>query len=328
MLYVNDKPVDFKKKTGLNYVEKLIKQAWEELVDTYDLDKGGTIHLKYLKDVGKKTKVLTSKGSKKGVSIKYPQSIGVSRVSTIVSEDFDEYEIVLADKRVMKNIGGETQYSYLPASSIKFTRQMKLGIGQRDLILYLYLFSTVCESAPKWKKFNIPKIRRPYFVFADKKLEAQSEFDRIKAEYRIINTIEEMDDKQAYMFARRISLRDIKTSSRILLNKSISDAVKSNATIRKQLFTFVEEYSKEYFSTIDIVNEAIEKGVVSVKKVTEKKAILAKYYILGREKSVFATLYKLESENLEAFASFISKKDNLLDAIKTKLNEVNKGLKE
>jgi hypothetical protein len=312
MIYIDDVPVDFRKKGVKTKMESLIDSAWKSLDSIYSLEKGMPIKLVFDKRRGVVKNHYSEDMKLIRKNVVSDKRVHISRISTITMNDDNEIKVIrLADSRKIKMVNGEPQYEYSPKGHINFSSTLSLTSKNKELILFLYLFAPFIQTKPAQMGYTIETSVPPMLMFENKYDTALEKMSKIKQDAKILEIIESLDNQRLEAFARRVGISKPEKKNRTILENEVFSISSKNEEGYVKLKEFNLNFNKEYFDCVDVCNLAIEKEIITQER---DSGSMAKFLVNGEV--IFSTKIKSVRENIEELYWHVSKHEEHYHIIK------------
>lgn len=321
MIEINGVKLDYDSKTRGEFavIEKKAADSWMFLNKRHGLEKGNKLSMKLLDKYKYKKVISTDSGDHKTSVLAHPAAIQISFVSEINYKGTN-YEVRYFDTK-KKNKDGE--YVYKPTGT--FLRSDKaFSYTDKDLIIFLYLFSGLVKSKPSSTPFTVSKAKGKYY-FDDKLVTARNKIEERNRIAKATVTLAELDDEKVRRYASIINIPDYETAHiDILREHVISNIEKDKGTkVYDSLMNFKEKYNDSLFQIEEDVHTASIKKILRQFRVKHNKIPYVEwYYMRGGSKEALIFDYQGSKTSLDNVVNYMAANTEAYELLRDKLNEI------
>lgn len=303
MIEINGKRLDEATTSPLTDIRDIMEQEWERLADNYGLHEGGFIKVDLKKEFMIKKQVSSEDGENYTDTVSYPSGVAIP-LSTTINWKGTRMNVVYYENKVTSE-KGISKYS---PTVLMFKGSKSFSELNKELLMFLYLFSGRLEDAPKETGIVIENSHKNnMFYIYDEVLNAKNANDSEIKLARITMLVAETDVKILRKFAATIDIKTAKVHDdivrRYVLNHMRDNAKFTNGSYEK-LIRYKENYN-EVSTDLDMaVRDAYENKMIKTKR-TNLKYLKEVKWIFVEDNLEFYVQSNTEVPNVESVIDYL-----------------------
>lgn len=201
----------------------------------------------------------------------------------------------------------------------EFRSSMTFTIKDKEKFIFLYLFSKYIKS-PKYKEITLGVEKEDIMIVEDTIGEAANAVNSVKRESELLSTFFGMTESHQRVFAGIIGISGYKTMDVVMLEKIVSDRIKSDFGVGTQLKEFHASLSneevKEDIDVMDILDKAIRNNKVKSSVYAPGRKVTWKFVGENADSNENIVEFEGTKEDKEIFILWLKEKPEILERLK------------
>lgn len=323
MIEINGKKLDLDAKavkSEFYKIEQKMLLNWTFLKERHNLDSGKRIELLMFKKFKRKYQISSEDGEQFTNAESYPSGTEIGLTSMITFKG-TPYEVRWFKTKKLTNIEGV--YSYEP-NSLMIKQDTTYNQDDRELLLYLYMFTTMVKNKPDKLPYTIDANLKAKFYFNDKLVLAQNKNERRNMIAKAIVMLDELDNDRVNIFAS-INGIDNTVHIDIVRDKIITLIDKKGESMFEQLQDFVVKYDDSFYGIQELVKASFSKKIIKAfyKKV-EGEDTIEWYYMKNQNKDILIFTHSGNEKKLPPVIDYMASDTDALNVLRNKYNNISK----
>jgi len=298
---------DASHKTAEFYkIEQTAKEAWRYLIERHSLSSGKRISMELHKKFKHKKIISNESGDSKSTPIlSYPAAIQVSYSTKI---NFDGRNYVVRYYETKNPTKDPNVFKYKPVSDM-VRAPKSYGKKDKDLLLYLYLFSGMVETKFPQTKFSVEgAVNKFYFV--DRIDSARQKISKRNKIADATVKLRDLEDEKVRRFSATIGVEDSESAHIDVIRDAIITRIEGvNGDITYvALKSFIDNHAGTIFGIEETVRAASLKKLFKHIRTTREGEKIVEWVYLNEnnERGELICTYEGTNVTLESLANYMA----------------------
>jgi hypothetical protein len=323
MIEINGKKLDLENKSPKSefyHIEKDLLEGWKFLQERHNLENEGRIDLYMFKEFKRKRQMSSLDGENFTTVENYPAGTQIS-LTSIINFKGTPYEIRYYKTKRPTN--EPNVFKYEP-TSLMITKDTSYDKYDRELLLFLYLFTDIVKNKPDKPHFIIETKNKAKFFFNDELVLARHKNERRNMVAKGTMMLLGLDDKKVKIFG---SINGVKDSLHIdiIRDRIISMIDKQGKPMFEKLEEFISKYDDSYYGIQELVKAASVRKLIRAYYIKEKgNDFMEWYYVKNQSKDTLSMRHSGNEKKLSAVIDYMASNTDALNVLRDKYADITK----